>query len=217
MTSSRRQERLQRRQERHFRRTRACDDKVRRSEGRMYLAHFRGLWPGAKVPSFQVHPGEPGDISGWGNEDCQALIEEGRRQLDAQRDQAEQIRGRAQFLFTTAVGLAAVSFAGKSTVFAAKSDVPLAIWSLGLLLTTLGLLGTASVIVARKDLGSIDAALMTTNYQPPVPPKLAVGYSRQVGTGANTVATLLTVYRDAVLLVMLGAICWGAAWLAATA
>ena len=50
-----------------------------------------------------------------------------------------------------------------------------------------------------------------------MPPKLAAGYSRQVETGANTVATLLTVYRDAVLLVMLGAICWGAAWLAATA
>lgn len=183
----------------------------------MYLAHSRGLWPGAKVPSFQVHPGEPGDISGWENEDCQTLIEEGRRQLDAQRDQTEQIRSRAQFLFTTAIGLAAVSFAGKSTVFAAKSDVPLAIWSLGLLLTTLGLLGTASVIVARKEFGSIDTALMTTAYKPPVPPKLAAGYSRQVGSGANTVATLLTVYRDAVLLVMLGAICWGAAWLAATA
>ena len=130
----------------------------------MYLAHFRGLWPGAKVPSFRVHPDQPGDISGWQNDDCQALIEEGRRQLDAQRDQAEQIRGRAQFLFTTAIGLAAVSFAGKSAVFAAKSDAPLAIWSLGLLLTTLGLLGTASVIVARKEFGSIDAAVMTTTY-----------------------------------------------------
>ncbi|MGO8869901.1 MAG: hypothetical protein ACLQPH_00600 [Acidimicrobiales bacterium] len=164
-----------------------------------------------------MHPGEPGDNSGWGTEDCQALIEEGRRQLDAQLVQADQIRSRAQFLFTTAIGLAAVSFAGKSTVFAAKNDVPLAIWSLGLLLTTLGLLGTASVIVARKDFGSIDTALMTSSYEPPVPPKLAAGYSRQVGTGANTVATLLTVYRDAVLLVMLGAIFWGAAWLVATA
>ncbi len=182
----------------------------------MYLAHLRGLWPGAKVPSFQVHPGNPGDISQWGNDDFQVLIEEGRRQLDAQRDQAEQIRGRAQFLFTTAIGLAAVSFAGRETVFAAKGDVPLAIWSLGLLLTTLGLLGTASAIVARKEFGSIDAAIMTTQYQSPVPPKLAAGYSRQVGLGANTVATLLTVYRDAVLLVMLGAICWGAAWLIAT-
>ena len=183
----------------------------------MYLAHLRGLWPGAKVPSFLMHPGAPGDISAWTDEDVQSLIEEGRRQLDSQRGEAEQIRGRAQSLFTTAIGLAAVSFAGRSTVFSAKSDVPLAAWSLGLALTTLGLLGTASVIVARKDFGSIDASLMTTSYKPPVPPKLAAGYSRQVGTGANTVATLLTVYRDAVLLVMLGAILWGAAWLTATA
>jgi hypothetical protein len=195
----------------------ACDDDVRRSEGRMYLAHLRGLWPGAKVPSFQVHPSEPSDITGWGSEDYQVLIDEGRRQLDAQRDQAEQIRGRAQFLFTTAIGLAALSFAGKSTVLAAKSNVPIAIWSLSLLLTTLGLLGTASVIVARKEFGSIDAALMTNLYDPPIPPKLAAGYSRQVARGANTVATLVTVYRDAVLLVLLGALCWGAAWLTAIA
>ncbi len=197
-------------------RTVACDDGKRRSERRMYMAHLRGLWPGARVPSFEVHPGPPGDISGWATEDCQVLIDEGRRQLDAQRDRAEQIRSRSQFLFTTAIGLAAVSFAGRSTVFAATSEVPLAIWSLGLFLTTLGLLGSASVIVARKEFGSIDAALMTTTYQPPVPPKLAAGYSRQVGRGANTAATLLTVYRDAVLLVMLGAICWGGAWLWAT-
>lgn len=109
-----------------------------------------------------------------------------------------------------------MSFAGRSTVFAAKSDVPLGIWALGLLLTTLGLLGAASVIVARKEFGSIDAAVMATTYQPPVLPKLAAGYSRQVGIGANTVATLLTIYRDATLFVMLGAICWGTAWLAAT-
>jgi hypothetical protein len=55
-----------------------------------------------------------------------------------------------------------VSFAGRSTVFAAKNDVPLAIWSLGLLFTTLALLGSAAVIGARKDFGSIDAAVMTT-------------------------------------------------------
>ena len=178
--------------------------------------HLRGLWPGVRVPSFQVHPGPPIDIGGWGSEDCQVLIDEGRRQVDAQRDQAEQIRTRSQFLFTTAIGLAVVSFAGRSSVFSGKNDAPLAIWSLGLLLTTLGLLGTASVIVARKEFGSIDAAVMTSTYQPPVLPKLAAGYSRQVGTGANTVATLLTAYRDAVFLVMLGAICWGAAWLLAT-
>lgn len=216
MTSARKQERRRRRAEHHKQRTLGCDDGKRRSEQRMYLAHLRGLWPGAKVPSFQVHPGSPGEIDKWDSEDCQVLVEEGRRQLDAQRDQTEQIRARSQFLFTTAIGLAAVSFAGRSTVFSGKSDVPLAIWSLGLLLTTLGLLGTASVIVARKEFGSIDTAVMTTAYQPPVLPKLAAGYSRQIEKGANTVATLLTVYRDAVLLVMLGAICWGAAWLVAT-
>ena len=182
----------------------------------MYLVHLRGLWPGVSVPAFAVHPGAPNGIDEWGVDDCQVLVDEGRRQLDAQREQIDQIRTRSQFLFTTSLGLAAVSFAGRSTVFRAKSDLPLAIWSLGLLLTALGLLGSASVIAARKQLGSIDTAVMTRTYKPPVLPKLAAGYSRQVSTGANTAATLVTVYRDAVVLVLLGAICWGGAWLWAT-
>ncbi|MFZ2057319.1 MAG: hypothetical protein WAV54_07920 [Acidimicrobiales bacterium] len=196
--------------------TAMCDDKKRRTELRLYMAHLRGIWPGAKVPVFAVHPGKTGDITTWETEDCQVLVDEGRRQLDAQRDQTEQIRGRAQFLFTTCLGLAAVSIAGRSTVFAGRSIVPLAIWSLGLFLTALGTLGAASVIVARKDFGSIDAAVLTTDYETPVLPKVAAGYSRQVSTGANTVATLVTVYRDAVLFVLLGATCWGIAWISAT-
>lgn len=215
MSESKRK-RQERRAERRIMRTVSCDDGKRRSELRMYLAHLRGIWPGARVPVYEVHPGAPGDIATWETDDCQVLVDEGRRQLDAQRDQTEQIRGRSQFLFTTSLGLAAISFAGRSTVFAAKNDAPLGIWSLGLLFTTLGLLGATSVIVARKEFGSIDTAVMTTAYQPPVLPKLAAGYSRQVSKGANTMTTLLTVYRDAVLLIVLGAICWGAAWLTAT-
>lgn len=193
-----------------------CTDGIDRGEIRMYLAHLRGLWPGARVPTFQVHPSSPGDIATWSAEECQLLVEEGRRQVDSQRDQAEQIRTRSQFLFTTALALAAVSFAGRSAVFTARNNVPLAVWSLGLLLTFLGALGAASVIVARKEFGSIDAAVMTTVYVPPVLPHLAAGYSRIVGTGENTVATILTVHRDSVLLVLAGAVSWGIAWLIAT-
>jgi hypothetical protein len=50
---------------------------------------------------FDVHRAEPGDMSKWEDDDLNLLIDEGRRQLDRQGSDLEQIRGRAQFLFTT--------------------------------------------------------------------------------------------------------------------
>lgn len=152
-----------------------CDDSKRRTELEMYLRHLLGLWPGKAIPVFAVHNMEPEDVSAWQDAEHQLLVDEGRRQLDVQRDQLEQVRGRAQFLFTTCLGLVAVSFAGRSTVFEATSIWAPAIWSLSLLLTALGALGAASVVVARKSLGAIDTTLLTT-VKRPVMPELAASY-----------------------------------------
>ena len=192
-----------------------CDDGKHRSELEMYCAHLLGLWPGKTVPVFLVHTTEPKDVSVWEEAEQELLVAEGRRQLDEQQKQLEQVRGRAQFLFTTCLGLAAVSVAGRSTVFAAASDSSATIWSIGLLMTALGALGAGAIVVGKKSVGAIDAALLTTVEQP-VLPKLAAGYSRAIRTGENTVATSVTAFRDAAFLVFLGAVCWGVAWLTAT-
>lgn len=193
--------------------TRLCDDGVRRGEARMYFAHLKGVWPGCKVPSFRQYPDSGSTPKAWTDDDYRLLIEEGRRQLDAQREQFEQVRSRGQFLLTTSIGLGAVALAGRSRMFSA-GFVPHALWAMGFVFAVLGFLGSASVIVARKDIGSIDAAKMV-DYKSPVLSEVGKGYSRQVKTGANTAATLVTVYRDAVFLVLLAAIAWGAAWVVA--
>src|SRR5579859_3712330 len=67
----------------------------------VYLAHVFGLIrPGASVPNFNAHPAQPQSLAGWTNDELQLMIDEGRRQSDRQQADLEQIRSRAQWLFT---------------------------------------------------------------------------------------------------------------------
>ncbi|MGI5271023.1 hypothetical protein ACQEUU_17845 [Nonomuraea sp. CA-218870] len=182
------------------------------SEAAVFLQYVLGLWPGRRVPVFGVHSVEPGDTSNWPEVDLIVLVEEGRRQLDRQQSDLEYIRGRAQFLFTTALGLLVVIFASAASIIAALSIWAFIAWFLGVFSTTLGLLGAAAVTVARKEVGMIDSTRLS-RQQPPIHQVLAAAYARTVRIGENTVATHVTVLRDAVLLVIVGAVAHAAAWL----
>jgi len=136
---------------------------------------------GVRVPSFQVHPGPPIDIAGG---EAKTASPHRRRTTPGRRRSATRPNrsgpGHSFCSRRPSVWLSSRSQAGRQC--SRQERRPPCHLDLGLLLTTLGLLGTASVIVARKEFGSIDAAVMTSTYQPPVLPKLAAGYSRQVGT-----------------------------------
>jgi cytochrome c oxidase assembly factor CtaG len=129
------------------------------------------------------------------------MIEEGRRQLDRQLSDLEQIRGRAQWLFTVGAAITTV-LAG---TFAANHGQGgrLALWVLGIALLVVGVAGAAAVMTSRADFRMIDTAVLS-GYAPPVHPLLARDYSRMLRVGENTVATRLTIFRQAVLYVILG-------------
>ncbi|MFI6713286.1 hypothetical protein ACIBF7_43130 [Nonomuraea sp. NPDC050478] len=182
------------------------------SEGGVYLQYVLGLWPGRRVPVYDVHRLEPGDMTGWQESDLTTVIDEGRRQLDRQHSDLEHIRGRAQFLFTTALGLLVVIFASVPSIVASLSLWAFLIWFVGALGTALGLLGAAAVTVARKDIGWIDTTRLS-RQQSPIHRELAAAYARAVRTGENTMATHITVLRDAVFLVVVGAVAHAVAWL----
>ncbi len=186
----------------------------RPKEWKVYLQHLLGLWPGYKVPAFVVHTHEPGDLARWTDSELTYALDEGRRQIDRQFESLERVRTRAQFLFTTCIGLLVVIFAGRHTMVAAKGDFALAGWALAIACTGLGMFGAASVIVARKDLRAIDAVLLTTTERP-ILPALIAAYGRCVRDCTNTVATQITVFRDAVLLILAGTLFYGVAWLVA--
>jgi hypothetical protein len=177
----------------------------------MFLRHLWGLLlPGIDVRVIPSHNNKPILLDDWSDEDLPLLVEEGRRQLDRQLARFDRVRTNAQFLFTTALALLIVLAAA-----AHRTDGLLTIaWGFGLAVVTLGLLGAASVLVVKSDFGAIDTALFTNSSSAPMR-ELATAYAQQVGVGENTVAARITVYRDAVWLVLLGAIVQLIVWITA--
>jgi hypothetical protein len=181
-----------------------------------YLQNILGLWPGHKVPVFEVHNVPVGDLTGWSDEELKLALDEGRRQIDRLFDEVEKVRVRAQFLFTSTLALLVVVLAGRQTMRAGKNDLPLALWSLAIAIVGLGMLGTASIIASRKDLRAIDTAKLTTTVERPLLRELVAAHARSVKESTNTVYTQITMFRDAVWIVMFGAIVYGVAWIIAT-
>ena len=184
------------------------------SEAMVYFRYLLGLWPGHAVPTFEIHQAEPGNMESWSDDDAALVLQEGRRQLDRQGSDLEGIRSRVQFLFTTCLGLLALTLAGTKALTAIPRWWVLVLWSVSILSTIASLLGCAAVIVSRKEMGAIDSTRLS-RQRSPVLPTLAASYARVVRVGENTLATHITVYRDAVLLALIGAALYGTAWLGA--
>lgn len=179
----------------------------------VYLAHVAALFlPGVRVRQFQVHPGGVGSLEGWGDDDFRLLVEEGRRQLDRQRTDLDRIQTRSQLLFTTA-GVLLALLVSESGVVQHHGFAVFIFWYMGLVLIVLGLLGAAALMTARGTFGMVDAALLSREA-PPVLRSVARAHAEQVAAGENTVGTRLTVFRDAVMLVVVGAALQAGVWLA---
>ncbi len=66
-------------------------------ESVVYLQHVVALFrPNRPVPSFDAYRQTPRGLADWEAQDLKVLIEEGRRQLDRQRQDLERLQGRAQ-------------------------------------------------------------------------------------------------------------------------
>lgn len=182
-----------------------------RLEWSVYFWHVLGLVrPGRGVPSFTVHRNMTGDLRDWGAADFDLLIEQGRAQIARQRTDLEQTRGRAQFLFTTGLGVSALAMAALPHV--AASLLAYAVWGLGLLVTLISMLGAAAIVVVRKDFRDIDTALVSLQ-NPPVNVAVAKAYAASVSEGENTVATQVTNLRNAVAALLVSLVILGTAWM----
>lgn len=172
----------------------------------IYAAHIAGLIrQGKPVPVYHAHRNEPGSLDAWKEEDLRLIIDEGRRQLDQQLGDLESLRGRAQFLFTVTVPLVGALGALADDAYHHSCGWAFVLWCLATLTGAYAGLGAAAVMTVRADFSVIDSARLST-YAPPILARLAGDYSRMLGTGANTVATRLTVLRQAVVWVIASAI-----------
>lgn len=179
-------------------------------ETSVYFDHVVGLLPGKSVSSFSADQTTAGDMTEWTDNDKLLLIEQGRIQLARQRQDLENIRQRAQFLFTTALGTIGVATLGFEKL--ATQIGPLLLWSLGMLILMIALLGTAAVVVTKKELREIHTSILSMQ-QSPLHDSLAPAYATSMSQGENTVATQITVFRDAVFFLIVGLLFVATSWI----
>lgn len=177
-----------------------------------YLMHCVALVrPGVNVPVFD----EPDDPSELPNElspsELDILIDECQRQIDRQTSHFAELRSRSLAMTTVALtelGLLAAT-AGR---FVSQGGWQLAVWIICFVLVALGLAGMASV-------ASTSAAFSTVNPGELVDSSGAMkqNYAHQLlgslPLGQSTIDTRTTIFRDGVLLMVLGAVAYGVLWL----
>jgi hypothetical protein len=144
----------------------------------MHVVHLIG--PGLTVPVFEVDRTTPASLDGWEPAELTLMIEEGRRQSDRQQAQLEEIRGRAQWVFTTG---AAVLAALGAAFASAHPPVGYAIaWVIGMLLVVFGVGGAAAILTVRADFRSIHTAVLSHAKQP-IDHSLATSYTKMMAMG----------------------------------
>lgn len=184
-------------------------------EWAVYLRHVLALFlPGANPGQFVAHRGTPGDVTPWGPVSVAVLIDEGRRQVDRQRAELDRVQGRAQFTFTVAVTVLVALGTQAPEIRDARGIVQFG-WAAGLGLLLLGMLGAAALMSVRATVGGIDASNLSNENPSTAQTAVAQGYANIVAEGENTVATRITVYRDAVFLTVTGALVHGVFWVTA--
>lgn len=155
-------------------------------------------------------------MENWPDDDLDLVIDESRRQLDAQFARLESVTGRAQLVLATDLTIIALLVAGLHTLVSGGGFLAFAAWITAIIFISLSLLGSAAVIVVRKDMGAVNAAAVST-LAPPIRLKLARSYTRAIGKGEQTIAREVTVSRDAVLLTLIAVLIYGGAWCVAIA
>jgi len=181
------------------------------AEARVYLWHCLAvLRPGVEVPVFSEPAKFDGDLAGLTDDDLCLVVDEARRQLDRQLGDLERMRSRASALVTVGLAEIALLSGGARDMFHHGCGSAAA-WALSTLLVVLGLAGAAAVLTVQAVFGRTDTALIA-DQSPPLLKPTAVAYAGLTGVGEETVRTRLTVLRDSVLLLVLGALVYACAW-----
>jgi hypothetical protein len=170
------------------------------------------LSPGSTAPVFNSAQADPGEMTGWSDDELQLMVVEGRRELDALDTQLTEIRGRAQAVLTTAIALAGVLAGIAGTAHHRCGSF--AVWILGVAGIVLSALGSAAIITVKAYMSTIHTAVLS-RYEPPVLERIARDYAGMTRQGQNTVATRLTLLWLAVLLLLVGGALGFASWITA--
>lgn len=184
-------------------------------EVKVYVSHVVALlWPGVSVAPFGISGGSADLDRDWADPDLTLLIEEGRRQLDRQRRDLDSIQHRAQTLFTVSIASMAAALGVRGEVSARGEWWVGLLWLVGVVSVGLAALGAGAVTAVRSEFRGIHVANLTESTE--VLYDVAAAYVRSVGSGENTVATRLTIFRDAASLLVYGISMVVSAWMFST-
>ena len=184
---------------------------TRRKKGRrlpLSIAFGCAVLLGGAVEPDSVNPNLPSELNSIDtDEDLQLIVDEGRRQLDAQVNRLDRVNSRAQALLTAALvvlAFAASGFRRLERVHDATLVSCWALWVIALAGIVSGTTVAAAVMVVRADFDAIDTTQMS-HWKPPLLHALANDYTKAVILGETTVAARITAFRQATRLV-----CWAA-------
>ncbi|MFL6149475.1 MAG: hypothetical protein ACJ72I_18610 [Pseudonocardiaceae bacterium] len=170
--------------------------------------------PGHPPPvHFSAFP-PAGDVTSWTESDIDTLIHVGERQMDRVLGEVDTIRLRAQVGFTTALLLNGF-IASQLPVIRTHAKWIIALYSVAWLCTFMGLVGCLACFIIQIRVGTISAHTLS-NYgsdSASVRSQLAQDY---VGIATDNQATrdsLLTVLRESMLWLTVGAAGEALAWL----
>ena len=177
----------------------------------IYFSHCLALLlPVATPPNVKAHTKEPGDTSDWPEDSLNMLLEEGKRQIESQRNDLENLKSRCQFLLT--IGIATLALAAATFADAKDSRITLGLWSAAILLLLVGMLGAAANL-GTKDTFRIADIVVLSETRPLFPSSLVTEYCQMVKDSFDLLATRYIIYRKAVLLQILASLILLAIWI----
>jgi hypothetical protein len=170
----------------------------------IYLVHVLALLaPGWEMPTVGANPTPPGSLNGWHEEELKIMLDEGRRESDRQVADLVEIRSRAQWLFTFGTPLVVAVASVYAAIGSGDSGWWKVLWLGSLLAVGYGVVGAAAIVTVRADLNLIDTAVLSRKERPTLE-SLADDYATMMLVGQNTVATRVTLFRQAVVWEILG-------------
>lgn len=189
-------------------RLRQAAQRLRRSEAWLFLAYVTITFrPGVAPPAHPQHQPAPSDPlpvpDTWG-EGYQLYIDEARLDVANQQAEKRDIRARAQVMLTTAIVLGGAIIAS----YVSKWDLHWpgkTLYALAGLCTILAGLAAGGMISARSDIGVVNLDALPCYDADELPRAVANGYASTRAVGAETMAVLVTILRDCVLVLVIGA------------